>query len=285
MDTIERRLAVRGSRTPAAWRAAALDLLPIALLAMAAAVHESRIPLLAACLAGFAVTRRVDPRRSPAWAGAIPVAVSLAWGLAPLPVSARDGSTCASALAPFATTRVIDAALALAALGLLLPLVGGGVGELGLRRPSRRLAALSLAAFAASGPLGLLLGPALSEPFFGRVDFTVGDLRAVVPALLFAVSNGVMEEVVYRGALRAWTCRITGPLPAIVGQALVFGLAHTGADFVGSPLPVVASLAAGGLIAGLVAWRTGSLLLPTAVHIGVDIPLYYGNACRLIAGS
>ena len=40
-------------------------------------------------------------------------------------------------------------------------------------------------------------------------------------------------------------------------------------------------LIAGGLIAGLIVRRTGSLWLPIVVHICFDIPLYYAAACRL----
>jgi membrane protease YdiL (CAAX protease family) len=40
-------------------------------------------------------------------------------------------------------------------------------------------------------------------------------------------------------------------------------------------------MAAGGLLAGLIVERTGSLAIPIAAHVGLDIPLYYGNACRL----
>jgi membrane protease YdiL (CAAX protease family) len=36
-----------------------------------------------------------------------------------------------------------------------------------------------------------------------------------------------------------------------------------------------------GIVAGLVVRRTGSLLIPIAVHIGFDIPLYYFMACQL----
>jgi len=35
----------------------------------------------------------------------------------------------------------------------------------------------------------------------------------------------------------------------------------------------------GGLLAGVIAVRTRSLLLPIAVHIGLDIPIYYSFAC------
>jgi membrane protease YdiL (CAAX protease family) len=75
----------------------------------------------------------------------------------------------------------------------------------------------------------------------------------------------------------ARTARIA---PAIAAQAIVFGLAHGASqDFVGSPLPVVALMIAGGVVAGWIVVRTGSLAIPIALHVAVDIPLYYGNAC------
>jgi membrane protease YdiL (CAAX protease family) len=125
-----------------------------------------------------------------------------------------------------------------------------------------------------------VLGPPLSEPFFGPLPIRTGDLMAIVPAIVFAVANGVMEEVIYRGALQAWVARTAGAGTAIAAQAIVFGLAHGASqDFVGSPLPVVALMVAGGAIAGWIVVRTGSLAIPLALHVAVDIPLYYGNAC------
>jgi len=35
----------------------------------------------------------------------------------------------------------------------------------------------------------------------------------------------------------------------------------------------------GGLLAGAIAVRTRSLLIPMAIHIGLDIPIYYALAC------
>ena len=39
------------------------------------------------------------------------------------------------------------------------------------------------------------------------------------------------------------------------------------------------ALGAGGVLAGAITVRTRSLLFPLAIHIGLDIPLYYGLAC------
>jgi membrane protease YdiL (CAAX protease family) len=59
----------------------------------------------------------------------------------------------------------------------------------------------------------------------------------------------------------------------------VFGLAHSGPDVLASPILLSIGLGFGGLIAGVIAVRTRSLLLPLAIHVGFDIPLYYGLAC------
>jgi membrane protease YdiL (CAAX protease family) len=45
------------------------------------------------------------------------------------------------------------------------------------------------------------------------------------------------------------------------------------------------AVGAGGLLAGIVVRRTGSLWLPIVVHIGLDVPLYYAAACRLPSGG
>jgi membrane protease YdiL (CAAX protease family) len=37
----------------------------------------------------------------------------------------------------------------------------------------------------------------------------------------------------------------------------------------------------GGVLAGVIVKRTGSLLVPIVIHAAFDIPLYYSLACRL----
>ncbi len=151
--------------------------------------------------------------------------------------------------------------------------------DLLLRMPARAVVRWSIIGFLVAGPLALLLGPLFARPFFGEISYDVTMVGAIAPALLFAVANGSMEELAYRGALLGWSARVIGVPAAVVGQAVVFGLAHSGADVTGSPLLLMAALGLGGLIAGVIAVRTRSLLLPVAVHIGLDIPIYYAFAC------
>lgn len=256
-------------------------LVPLALLALAAAVPGSRWVVAAALVAGTAVAiGRAAPVRW-AWAASIPVAVSLAWGVWPLPADLIPigGASCGDAAAPLVVWRVLEAIVVLGVLAALAMLLGSTAAQLGLRMPARRYVRWALVGFLVAGPLGLLVGPILARPFFGDVGYDITVVGALVPALLFAVANGVMEEVAYRGALQQWSARVLGVGPALAGQAVVFGLAHSGPEVVGSPVPLMLLLGIGGLLAGVIAIRTRSLLIPIAIHVGFDIPLYYGLAC------
>src|SRR4029453_17356113 len=114
--------------------------------------------------------------------------------------------------------------------------------DLRLRMPARRGVGWSILGFLGAGPLALVLGPILARPFFGEISYDVTMVGAVAPALLFAVANGSMEELAYRGALLGWSARVIGLPTAVVGQAVVFGLAHSGADVTGSPLLLMAAI-------------------------------------------
>lgn len=264
---------------PSDWRDLTRSLVPLALLAAAAAVPLLRIPALLVLVAGTAIAlERGAPVRW-TWAAAIPVALSLVWGVWPAPVAAADGSDCANPLSPVATWRALQALVVLATLLGLGRLLGASRSSLLLLWPKRSVVRWSIVGFLVSGPLALVLGPILARPFFGEIDYQLTAVGAIVPALVFAVANGTMEELIYRGALLGWSSKVMGVGPALVGQAVVFGLAHSGSDVLGNGIPLSLALGTGGLIAGIVAVRTRSLLLPIAIHIGLDIPIYYAFAC------
>jgi membrane protease YdiL (CAAX protease family) len=105
----------------------------------------------------------------------------------------------------------------------------------------------------------------------------------IVPALLFAVANGVLEEVAYRGVLMRWLGRLVGIGPALIAQAVVFGLAHAGPEIAPAMLPLHVTIMTGcGLALGLLVLRTRSLTLAIGIHIGADVALYFGLACRTL---
>jgi len=255
------------------------SIVPLALLGVAAAIPVGRIVILVVLAVGavIAIGRNAPVRWT--WAAAVPVAVSLAWGTWPAPLGAADGSDCATPLSNVALWRLGEAAVVLGVLAALALTMRATGGSLSLRMPAARYVRYAIVGFVVAGPLALVVGPLLARPFFGDIGYDVTRLGAIVPALLFAGANGLMEETIYRGALLGWSARVMGVGPALVGQAIVFGLAHSGPDVAGSAVPLMVALGVGGLIAGAIAIRTRSLLIPIAVHIGLDIPIYYAFAC------
>jgi membrane protease YdiL (CAAX protease family) len=222
--------------------------------------------------------------RVPPWvwllAAFVPVAVNLGWRTLPFPTPAALAD-CGSLTSAPALWRVAQAIAVLGSLAVVARMLAADRASLSLRWPSRPVIVASVAFAAVVAPLALWLGPILAVPFFGQIRLETGILAAVVPAVVLALANGLMEEVTFRGALMGWGARLLGPSGALVFQAIVFGLVHVGPDFTGNPLPVVVAVGVGGLMAGLIVRRTGSLLLPIAVHAAFDVPLYYVQACRL----
>jgi len=260
----------------------------VILLVAAAAVESLRVPVLAVLAVAFVAAQLLARRpggeltreRLLAYGACLVVALNLAWGGVPLSAFIGAVAACADRLAPFAALRTMGALFVLASLWLVMRMAGVRPAEIGLRWPSRAWLVLALMAAAVVGAGAVVLGPRLAEPFFGPISAPTADLRGLAPAIVFALANATMEEVAYRGALLRWLAPAAGAVNALALQAFVFGLAHgVGTDFTGSPLPVMAASAAAGLVLGALALRTRSLLLPIAIHVALDIPVFYGKVC------
>jgi membrane protease YdiL (CAAX protease family) len=249
------------------------------LLLLAALVPGVRPAVLLAIVAGWAILHAGRRWPAIAWAAALPVAVSLTWPWI-LGADAPLGKVaCADPLSSIAVRRIALSVVGLALVGVLAVLHRSSPAELGLRRPTRMEAGLAVAGCVVLAVAGLVIGPWIARPFFGQLSFPVPP-AALVPALLFGVANGVLEEVAYRGALQAWLARAVPMAVAIGLQGLVFGIAHAGPEVV-ALLPVhIALLTLVGVAGGVLRWRTGSLAIPIGIHVGADIALYVGLACR-----
>lgn len=258
-----------------------LEFGPLIAVAMAAFVPLLTLPVVAGVIGGFVV---LQARAHPAawlWGATIPVAVGLAWRLMPVP-SPSGIEDCGALLSAPMLWRVAQAVAVLGSLLIVARLLGADLGSLYLRRPSRRVLVASVAFPLLVAPLALWIGPILAVPFFGEVRFETKILVAIVPAAILGLANGLLEEVTFRGALMGWSARALGPTGALIAQAVVFGAVHVGPDFTGNPIPVLLAVGVGGLLAGLIVLRTGSLLFPIAVHAAFDVPLYYVQACQLL---
>jgi membrane protease YdiL (CAAX protease family) len=260
---------------------------PIVTLLAGTAVGPIRPVGLVVLAAGFVAIVRCDRRNRAAtstaalvWGACMLVALAAAWSGVALPIAARDGSSCATPLAPFALYRAVGALLVLVAMWLVFRLVGARARGVGIVAPRSLTVLASVVLIGVIGLVATFVGPLVAEPFFGPLPIDLGNPWAILPALVFAIANATMEETAYRGVLLRWLVPSRGVVVALVIQAAVFGLAHgVGTDFAQSPLPVIAATALGGLTFGVIALRTGSLILPIALHTAVDIPIYFANAC------
>lgn len=258
----------------------------VALLGLAAVVRPAAPFVFVGLLFLYLVTRRYS-RRSIVLAAVIPAAAILVWRAIPQPLADPTGADCANLLAPPAVWRFLEAAVGLAAVLFLVWDRRARLAELGLTRGSRRLFLFSIAGLLVIGPVALyaanlLGGTELGRGFFGSFALDVSQPAAFAPALVFAASNSLAEELAYRGALRTWLAPALGITGANLAQAIVFGLAHTGEDFVGieAVIPTMLAMIAVGFVAGIIARRTGSLTLPLAIHAAADIPIYFYWACQ-----
>ena len=260
-------------------------ILIVGALGIAAFVHPFR-PLLALGLAIAFVAARRSGRPANVLAAVLPVAAILSWGTFTQPLADPTGGQCADLFAPPAVWRFIEALVGLVVLALVLRDRGATAADIGLRLGSRRVAILAVVGLFVVAPLALLAGSflgssLLGESFFGTFALDLSQPAALAPAFLFAASNALVEELAYRGVMRTWLVPALGVVGANLAQAIVFGLAHSGADFVGPVAPVAASMILVGFIAGVIARRTGSLTLLIAIHAAADIPIYFFWACRV----
>lgn len=239
----------------------------------------------ASLLLGVAATALLRARGSPAawsWAATVPLAAILTWGLLPPPAVLPNAASCASLLSPPMLWRVAELGIVMPVIAVLALWLGPGRRRhLPFSRPPSWLVGLATIGAFIIAPVSLLVGEEAARPFFGPVHLQITVAGAVLPAVIFAFANATLEESVYRGVLLGWMERSLGTGVAIVAQAAAFGLAHTGPDFVGSPIPVLLSMFVAGAIAGLIVKRTGSLLVPIVIHAAFDVPLYYSLACRI----
>jgi membrane protease YdiL (CAAX protease family) len=274
---------LRGARPP--W----LSLVLVAVVGVAAVAVPIRPFVFMAIVVGYGLARWRTERSSPiasALAAVLPVAAILAWGSFPQPLADPTGADCANPISPPAVWRFLEAFIGLATVAALVVDRRASWSELGLRRGSRRNVILALAALVATIPVAMWLGGLLGQQgigssFFGTYTLDVSRPAALLPAGIFAVSNALAEEVAYRGAMRVWLGPTLGIVGANLAQALVFGLAHSGQDFVGPVLPTAIAMVAAGFVAGAIARRSSSLAIVLAVHAAADIPIFLYWACRL----
>ena len=252
------------------------------------AVVRPAAPFVFVAILVLYLFQRSRGERPAALAAVLPAAAILVWRAIPQPVADPTGADCANLFAPPAVWRFLEGAVGLIAVVTLVVDRRASMGELGLRRGSAPVQVFAVASLLVITPLAMsfssLVGGTFGGVFFGSYSIDTSQPAAFLPAIVFAVSNSLAEELAYRGAMRTWLAPGLGIVGANLAQAIVFGLSHTGDDFVGveAALPTMAAMILVGFVGGVIARRTRSLTLPLAVHAAADIPLYFYWACRAL---
>ena len=252
------------------------------------AVVRPAAPFVFVAILVLYLFQRSRGERPAALAAVLPAAAILVWRAIPPPVADPTGADCANLFAPPAVWRFLEGAVGLIAVVALVVDRRASLGELGLRRGSAPVQVFAVASLLVITPLAMsfssLVGGTFGGVFFGSYSVDTSQPAAFLPAIVFAVSNSLAEELAYRGAMRTWLAPGLGIVGANLAQAIVFGLSHTGDDFVGveAAIPTMAAMILVGFVGGVIARRTRSLTLPLAVHAAADIPLYFYWACRTL---
>jgi membrane protease YdiL (CAAX protease family) len=117
---------------------------------------------------------------------------------------------------------------------------------------------------------------------FQGSELSWGRVLGWVPWIaLFVLSNGLREELWFRGVmLPRFTPHIGAPTTIVV-SSLVFALAHAGVDYTPVLLPFMGVTLILGLTFGTLAHRTDSLWGAVLFHAGADIPVVIGIMSNL----
>lgn len=192
-----------------------------------------------------------------------------------------------------AEARGVIAVLAGAAVAVAITLGrGGGLADLGFRRPKRWLTVPAwvlgiLAAFVvAQNAVPMLVAPVfdLPEPDLSRYDTVRGNLAATLSlAVILPLTAAIPEEILYRGFLIGRLTRLFGgyagaPVLAVLVQAIVFGLAHfqwgTGGILVTAIMGAVWGFAF--LLCGRNLWIV--IIAHSMAHVALLTQLYFAPA-------
>ncbi len=185
--------------------------------------------------------------------------------------SLRFGLGIDYASAGFASAIVPVLVAMLVLLAGLAGMTGLPLARSGLGPPSAR--ALGLALVVAVLTIGLAALPILG--FAGPVP--PGVMRQVFGLIAVMGLVALAEEIAFRGLILFALDRMAGPIVAIAGSALLFAAYHTVNLIGGRGLDAVAGQMLGssllGVALGGLAWRTGSITLPVALHWHVNVLL------------
>ncbi len=122
----------------------------------------------------------------------------------------------------------------------------------------------------------VLIGSSSHRFFPTHGTLTLSHYLALTPALLVLVlSNGFLEELLFRGLFLQKYNTFFGPSLSNVVQAVIFALAHVGVSYTPFALLfIVLFVFPLGLLTGYLMRSSNGILAGSLFHAGADIPIY-----------
>src|SRR2546425_9527318 len=115
----------------------------------------------------------------------------------------------------------------------------------------------------------------LAQALFPSNGVTLPQFLALTPAILVLVlSNGLREELWFRGIFLKKYGKFLGPLPSNILQATIFTAFHVQVQYTPKLLPFLGITFILGLWLGYMMQKSGNTLVAAIFHAGADIPIY-----------
>jgi membrane protease YdiL (CAAX protease family) len=185
------------------------------------------------------------------------------------------GDPLASTAGASVLVQLVELVIAVVVVLGLTRAFGGDLDSLYLR-PGRvgRALVIGVAGFVVFYALAALQLSSRIFPTSGPVS--LHRYLALTPALLVVVlSNGFLEELVFRGLFLRKYNAFFGPYLSNVLQAVVFALAHVGVTYTPFALAFIVLIVFPlGLLAGYLMRSSNGIVASSLFHAGADIPIY-----------
>lgn len=225
-------------------------------------------------------------RRSQRWKNFTPVLYGLLVMLAAVSVDMYLGPyVCARLNININTPRglglqkLIEAAIVVSVVVLMALLGGGSLGSLYLQKGDLRFGlAAGLGLFALSAAAAV---PLANFAFMAR-GVTAERLLGWTPWLLMmALSNGVLEELLFRGLFLRKLEPFFGRLGSNLLVMFVFTVLHLGATYTSEMVGFIAVTSLLALAWGWLMQRSNTLWASALFHAGMDLPIFIGILSNL----
>jgi membrane protease YdiL (CAAX protease family) len=166
--------------------------------------------------------------------------------------------------------KVSDAAVLILTVFVLTRICGVSLGSVFLQKGRLGLGiAVGLAGFAVMTGFGIWEARSLGVSMSRLIGWTPW-------LLIFVLSNGFFEELMFRGVFLKRFEPLLGPHLANLVTALVFAIGHAGVTYTADILTFVAITLVFALVWGYIMQKTGALWGSALFHAGADVTIMIG---------